>query len=335
MIDPVSGFVYPAPWVDACTDSGALMAVESGLAVLTADGTILMRGFTTGTTAAAAAKAAVLSLEDPVPGSISIMTPAGIRVLVEAKGEDGHGVSEKYSGDYPDDVTAGIRFHACASPVANGVEIIAGDGIGRWSRENPRYRIGSPAISPPALAEIHDAITEALEVTGLSGVRVTLSAEDGVHIASLTLNAKVGVDGGISVLGSTGFVEPWDDHLEDTIINRISGARRVVLTTGRIGLKHSRLLFPGYEVILVGSRLGPALAHVQGEAILCGLPALILKFINPAFLDGSGYGTVEEMIGTDEFHRRAQESMSGFCADHPGTRIIILDREGQVIREAP
>ncbi|WP_319579303.1 cobalt-precorrin-5B (C(1))-methyltransferase [uncultured Methanospirillum sp.] len=335
MIDPVSGFVYPVSWVNACTNSKALMEAESGLAVLTADGTILMRGFTTGTTAAAAVKAAVLSLKDPVSGPITVMTPAGIRVPVEAKGEDGHGVSEKYSGDYPDDVTAGIRFHAYAVPATAVVEIIAGDGIGRWDRENPRYPKGAPAISPPAFAEIRSAITEALEVAGLSGVRVTLSAEDGVRIASLTLNARVGVVGGISVLGSTGFVEPWDDHLEETIINRISGASSVVLTTGRVGLRHSRLLFPGHEVVLVGSRIGPALAHVQGEAILCGLPALILKFINPAFLDGSGYGTVEEMIGTDEFDRRAQESMSGFCADHPETRIVILDREGRIIREAP
>ncbi len=335
MIDPVSGFEYPVSWVNACTDSKAYEAVESGLAVLTADGTILMRGFTTGTTAAAAAKAAILSLKNPVSGSITILTPVGIRVQVRVKGEDGKAVSEKFSGDYPDDVTAGIRFHAYAEPASDSVEIIAGEGIGRWDRENPRYSKGSPAISPPAFEEIRTAMTEACEAIGLPGVRVTLSVEDGVHIASLTLNARVGVVGGISVLGSTGFVEPWDDHLEEAIINRISGASRVVLTTGRVGLRHSRLLFPGYEVVLVGSRIGPALAHVRGEAILCGLPALILKFINPEFLDGSGYGTVEEMIGTDEFDKRAQESMSGFCADHPGTRVVILDREGRIIREAP
>jgi len=335
VIDPVSGFIYPESWVDACTDSGAREVVRSGLAVLTSDGKILMRGFTTGTTAAAAAKAAVLSLKNPVSGCISIMTPAGIRVDVEAEGGMGHGVSEKYSGDYPDDVTAGVRFHACATPAEDGIEIISGDGIGKWGRENPRYPKGTPAISPPALSEIRASIHDALEETGLAGVKVTLSVENGSHVASLTLNAKVGVMGGISVLGSTGFVEPWDDHLEETIINRISGASKVVLTTGRVGLRHSRLLFPDHEVVLVGSRIGPALSHISGDAILCGLPALILKFMNPAFLEDSGYGTVEEMIGTDEFDRRAPETMSRFCADHPGVRVILLDREGKIMKEAP
>lgn len=335
MIDPVSGFVYPESWVDACVDSKALELVESGLAVLTADGKILHRGFTTGTTAAAAVKAAILSLKDPVSRFVTISTPSGIRVLVKACGENGHGISEKYSGDYPDDVTAGIRFHALATPVAAGCEVIAGEGIGRWERTNPRYPKGSPAISHPAMTGIQNAISEAVSEVGLSGVRVILSAENGSYIASLTLNKKVGVSGGISVLGSTGFVEPWDDHLEETMISRISGSSRVVLTTGRIGLKYSRFLFPDYEVILVGSRIGPALHHAHGNVILCGLPALILKFLNPTILEGSGFGTVEEMIGTLEFDTRAQESMSCFCREKPGLRIILLDREGQILKEAP
>jgi cobalt-precorrin-5B (C1)-methyltransferase len=335
MFDPVSGFEYPESWVDACVDSKALEAVESGLAILTAGGKILLRGFTTGTTAAAAIKAAILSLKDPVSGFVTINTPSGIRVPVKACGQNGHGISEKYSGDYPDDVTAGIRFHAIATPTAVGCEVIAGEGIGRWERENPRYSKGSPAISPPAMAGIQNAANEAVSEIGLSGARVILSAENGSYIASLTLNEKVGVSGGISVLGSTGFVEPWDDHLEETMITRISGTSQVVLTTGRIGLKYSRLLFPSYEVVLVGSRIGPALHHAQGVVILCGLPALILKFINPTILEGSGFGTVEEMIGTSEFDTRAQESMSRFCRKKPGLRIILLDREGRILKEAP
>lgn len=335
MIDPVSGFAYPPAWVDACTSPIELAAVETGLAILTADGTILLRGFTTGTTAAAAAKAAVLSLTGQEIKRVNILTPAGIRVLVDVGGKEGHGFSLKYGGDYPGDVTAGIRFHATASPAEEGIEILTGEGIGVWERENPRYPKGTPAISPPAFKEIHTAITEALTDTGLSGVLVHLSAEDGERIAKLTLNAKIGVKGGISVLGSTGFVEPWDDHLEETVVNRVSGSHKVVLTTGRVGLRYSRLLFPEYEVVLVGSRLGPALASAGGDVVICGLPALILKFINPAFLDGSGYGSVEEMIGTEEFDRRSHESLSCFCEDHPGMRVILLDREGKIIREAP
>ncbi len=77
---------------------------------------------------------------------------------------------------------------------------------------------------------------------------VFLTIPDGRRIGALTLNPKDGIEGGISVVGTTGFVEPWDDHLSETVSERISGAKNVVITTGRIGLRYSRLLFPEYEV---------------------------------------------------------------------------------------
>lgn len=335
MIDPVSGFEYPVAWEQACDRPDDLVAVRSGLAILTSDGSVLIRGFTTGTTAAAAAKASVLSLIRPISGSVDILTPAEIRVMVEASGADGHGISIKQSGDYPGDVTAGMRFHAYAVREDTGIQITIGSGIGTWGRENPRYPKGTPAISPPAFEEIRNAVSEALSATGLCGVKICLSAEDGERVAEMTLNAKVGVIGGISVLGSTGFVEPWDDHLEESCLDRISQSERIVLTTGRVGLRHSRLLFPDYEVVLVGSRLGQALGRAHGAVILCGLPALILKFMNPAFLEGTGYGSVEEMIGTEQFDQRARFTLSRFCKEKPGVRVILLDRAGKIILEAP
>ena len=78
---------------------------------------------------------------------------------------------------------------------------------------------------------------EALDVTGLSGATVTLSIPEGARVAKKTLNPRVGVIGGISVLGSTGLVEPWDDHLEESVRARLSGTKNVVLTTGRVGLR--------------------------------------------------------------------------------------------------
>ena len=79
--DPVSGFEYPREWVTGCRKPEFLGLVASGLAILTSDGTILMRGYTTGTTAAAACKAAVLSLQSPVT-SVPVTTPCGIVVDV-------------------------------------------------------------------------------------------------------------------------------------------------------------------------------------------------------------------------------------------------------------
>ncbi|MDD1730127.1 MAG: cobalt-precorrin-5B (C(1))-methyltransferase [Methanospirillum sp.] len=332
--DPVSGFEYPPEWEHACSNPDDLAAVQSGLAILTSDGTVLKRGFTTGSTAAAAAKASVLSLIRPVD-KVDIQTASGIRVTIQACGERGRGFALKYAGDYPGDVTAGMKFIADATAAEDGIEITTGPGVGIWSRENPRYPKGTPAISPPSLNAIQNAISEALAETGLSGVKVCISAEHGEEIAAKTLNAKIGVTGGISVLGSTGFVEPWDDHLEDSFIERISASDHVVITTGRVGLRYSRLLFPDYEVVLVGSRLGAALDHSHGEVIICGLPALILKFINPLFLEGSKFGSVEEMIGTPEFEKRAQLTLHRFCAEKPDVLVILLDREGRIIMKAP
>lgn len=331
--DPVSGFSYPASWIKPGIRKEEIQSLRKGLSVLTADGTILRRGFTTGTTAAAAAKAAVLSLRVPVT-SVDIITPAGIRVEVMATGREGIGICQKYPGDYPDDVTAGIRIQAIVTGSDQGVEIKSGPGIGIWERDNPRYAKGTPAISPPAYEEIRTAISEAVSAIGIPGVQVCISVIDGEKIAEKTLNAKIGVVKGISILGSTGFVEPWDDHLEETLISRVQGSMKVVLTTGRIGLKFSRLLFPDHETVLVGSRIGPVLSQTKGEVILCGLPALILKFMNPDFLVDSGYGSVEEMIGSELFYQRATETISMFCRSHPQVRIVLLDRTGGILMES-
>ena len=82
MQDPVSGFDYPVSWVERCNNPGLLESVDKGLAILTADGEVRKRGFTTGTTAAAAAKAAVLSLAGDDIREVTILTPSNIRIHI-------------------------------------------------------------------------------------------------------------------------------------------------------------------------------------------------------------------------------------------------------------
>ncbi|HXX55417.1 MAG TPA: cobalt-precorrin-5B (C(1))-methyltransferase, partial [Methanoregula sp.] len=259
MRDPVTGFEYPAEWAGRCREQDKLQLVKGGLAVLTASGTVLLRGFTTGTTAAAAGKAAVLSLKGSTD-FVDLKLPCGLVAGVSVTGESGRASCRKFSGDYPGDATSGIEFVAEAVPGGTGMTLIAGNGIGRFGRDTSRFRKGEPAISPPARECIESAIREAMECTGIDGVTVTISAPDGAEVARGTLNQKVGVMGGISVLGTTGFVEPWDDHLTESVMERIAAARNPVLTTGRTGLKYSRLLFPEREAILVGGKIGEALA---------------------------------------------------------------------------
>ncbi len=334
MLDPVTGFEYPEDWVAKCQSPEKLPLVEKGLAILTASGAVLVRGFTTGTTAAAACKAAVLSLANPMT-LVCIQIPCGLSVEVPVESYAGKGSCRKFAGDYPSDITAGLKFSAEAIPLDAGIELIPGDGIGRFSRDTPRYPKGTPAISPPALACIHASIRDAVSQIGLSGVRVYLHVPEGSEIAKKTLNSRVGVEGGISVLGTTGLVEPWDDHLTESVLDRIAGAGRPVLTTGRTGLRFSRLLFPDREVILIGGKIGEALTAARGELILAGLPALILRFINPHILEGTGFGTVEELAGSPVYGAIMKENLARFKQQYPLVHVVLVNREGSVIGESP
>lgn len=332
--DPVNGFTYPAAWVTRCTDPAGLRAVSAGFAVLTSAGTVLKRGFTTGTTAAAAARAAILSLDGPVE-SVQVQLPCGLTATLPVTSTGaGVAVCRKYSGDYPSDVTSGLLIRAEALP-ADQISLSAGEGIGRYTRGTARWNVGAPAISATAEACILQAIRDGVAAVGgglAAGADVTLSVPAGAAVATLTLNPQLGILGGISLLGTTGLVEPWDDHLTSTIMERVRKADRVVLTTGRTGLRYSRLLFPDHEVVLVGGKIREALQVAHGEVVLCGLPGLILKYISPAILEGTGCVTVEEMRGTGEFAPRMEAALEQFSEQHPNIRVVLIERDGTMIR---
>ncbi|MEA2035362.1 MAG: cobalt-precorrin-5B (C(1))-methyltransferase [Euryarchaeota archaeon] len=326
--DPVTDYEYPHTWVNACTDKQTLKLAAEGLGVLTSTGKVLKRGFTTGTTAAAACKAAVLSLKNRTE-SVDVKIPCGLIVTVPVKAINGTASAWKYPGDYKGDVTAGLEFRAFAVEEQDtGISFSAGRGIGRFVRDTPRYKTGEPAISKPSRQSIKNAIQEALTETGLKGIHVKLEIPEGVKTGKKTLNPKVGVEGGISVLGSTGLVEPWDDHLSESVFSRISSADKVVITTGRIGLRYSRMLFPDHEVVLVGVNMQKGIDSAKGEIILCGLPALILKFINPEILTDSGYKTVEEMTTSPEWMEIIKENLSEYKSDNQNIRVVIINRDG-------
>jgi cobalt-precorrin-5B (C1)-methyltransferase len=105
----------------------------------------------------------------------------------------------------------------------------------------------------------------------------------------------------------------------------------VVITTGRAGLKYSRLLFPDHEAVLAGARIGQALDHAKGEAVICGLPALILKFIDPAILEKTGFKTISEMSMSDEFPSIVGRYLGSFKEKNPRIRVVLVDRDGKVI----
>jgi cobalt-precorrin-5B (C1)-methyltransferase len=334
LVDPVSGFKYPLEWVNACQDAAALDRVRQGLSVLTAGGQVLARGYSTGTTAAAAAKAAVISILRPV-AAVRVITPSRVAVRVAAVGRDGTACSFKESGDHPSDITAGLEIVAEAFLSEESCKIEYSEGVGRFQRTTPRYRAGDPAVSPPAAACILGAVREALFESGFSGVKVVIRVPEGREIANKTLNERVGVFNGLSILGTTGFVEPWDDHLSESVWERIGSSDRLVLTTGRIGMKYSRMLYPDRDVILIGSRIGDALDRSPEGTILCGLPGLILRFIDKDICIGTSHGTVEELMEDSSCRERVNSCLIRYRERYPHVTVVLLDREGGIAGMSP
>ncbi len=333
VIDPVSGFEIPDTWIHLCKDEDVLDKIRSGRWVLLSNGRLLRRGLTTGTTAAAACKGAVVSHLMPVD-DVEIPTPAGIRVSLPVKACKGFCTAVKDSGDHEFDVTHGLEIVASLVE-AEETELVAGKGIGKISAPGLCAPPGKPAISQSARRQILEAIEEGLEETGLKGVRVELSVPSGESLASKTLNPKLGVIGGLSILGSTGFVEPWNEHLCDSRSGEIKGLKKVVVTTGRTGLKFSRVLFPNHNAVLIGSKLDLLEFEDGQESVLCGLPALILKWAWPDVLKGTGCGTVAELVERMPDHENISFALKKAKERLPSTRIVLLHKDGRIFWDLP
>jgi cobalt-precorrin-5B (C1)-methyltransferase len=327
MIDPVNNFKIPDEWVKRARVpvEELKLLVKSGRFVLLSNGTLLKRGYTTGTTAAAAAKASVLSIRTNI-SEVSVPTPAGVRAVLPVIAANGKASAIKDPGDHASDATGGMKIMAEAIEHDN-IMIKAGSGIG--------MKKGLPAINPSPMHQIKDAVNEALAQIGLKGACITISVPEGEKIAKKTLNEQVGITGGVSILGTTGFVEPWNEHLAEMKEELISQADRLVLTTGRSGMRFSNMLFPGYTVILIGSDIsrGLSAAKVKADVIISGLPGLILKWSYPAILNDSGYLTVQELIDgspDNPFINRGLEKAVALS----GRRVVLFKRDGTILRDS-
>lgn len=337
MIDPVNNFKIPEEWIalTGIPEAELEEKVASGMVVVLSDGSILKRGYTTGTTATAAAKAAVLSLKKRVE-NVSVPTPVGLRAHLKVeRAEKGLASVKKIYNDHESDITRGIEFVAEAREV-DGILIHGGKGIGRVTRDGLQVPKGEPAINPKPMGQIRAAVREAVEELGLRGAEVTISIPDGERIGKETLNSRIGVVGGISVLGSTGFVEPWNDHMGETKGDLIKDAKKVVLTTGRIGMRYSTMLFPDHTVVMVGSRISEGMGSAAGdrEIVVCGLPGLVLKWGNPKMLEKSGYATVVEMLKIAPEHERLREAFEMAIEKGNGARIVVIERDGTVLMDS-
>ena len=211
------------------------------------NGKTLRCGYTTGSCAAAAASAAArMLLSEEAVCSVRVETPAGIALQLEVEDvsrSDG-AVScavRKFSGDDPD-ITDGILICARVEKTAQGIRIDGGTGVGRVTCPGLDQPVGEAAINSTPRRMIRQHLERIGREFGYSGgFSVEISIPEGETLAKKTFNGKLGIVGGLSVLGTTGIVEPMSEAaLVETIRvelrqRRAMGKEYALLTPGNYG----------------------------------------------------------------------------------------------------
>ncbi|KAB1120786.1 cobalt-precorrin-5B (C(1))-methyltransferase [Neorhizobium galegae] len=244
------------------------------------DGKNLRRGWTTGTCAAAASKAACLALmSGKFPDMIEVTLPGGqtpsFALAVEETGEGfARAGIVKDAGDDPD-VTHGALIKSTVRRGAAGSGIIfkAGEGVGTVTRAGLPLPVGEPAINPVPRKMIAQAITEV--ANGEADFEVEISVADGEKIAEKTLNGRLGILGGISILGTTGIVIPfscsaWIHSIWRGIdVARAAGLDHVAGATGNTSEKAVQAHHGLHEIALIdmGDFVGGMLKYLRDHPV--------------------------------------------------------------------
>ncbi|MBR6406679.1 MAG: cobalamin biosynthesis protein CbiD [Lachnospiraceae bacterium] len=260
------------------------------------DGKKLYFGYTTGTCAAAAAKAAtILLLRGRAPETVHILTPKGIALdLAVLEPTLSRGTAScairKYSGDDPD-VTNGILVYAAVQlRPEQGIVIDGGLGVGRVTKPGLKEPVGEAAINPVPREMIKRAAEEALDECGeMTGLDIVISVPEGVEIAKKTFNPRLGIVGGISILGTSGIVEPMS---EEAMIESIEleirqkkalGEERLIISPGNYGTDFAKTVCQLDESRLVkcsnyiGRTLDMAVSEGYREVLLIGQIGKLVK----------------------------------------------------------
>ena len=201
----------------------------------------LHSGLTTGTCATAAAVAATRRLlYGETPDEVPVLLPNGETITVPVAYGDGYAYCIKEAGDDPD-VTNGIEIRATVKP-ANGFEILGGEGVGRFTLPGFDY--------PPGEAAINKGPREMMRTNIKENVRIMISVDGGEVIAKRTFNPRLGIEGGISIIGVSGIVKPFSEEaFIDSIrkcmeVAKASGSERVVINSGGKSERFVKALYP-------------------------------------------------------------------------------------------
>lgn len=256
----------------------------------------LRTGWTTGTCAAAAAKAATTALVTGTPQSaVEIALPSGRRIGFPVQrcdiepGRQAEAVVVKDAGDDPD-VTHGAHLTATVSwRDETGLEIQGGAGVGTVTKPGLGLEIGGPAINDTPRRMIRYSVAEAHDVT-LRGLRVVVSVPGGEKMARKTTNARLGILGGISILGTTGIVRPFSTAswrasvVQAVAVMAAQGERTVVLCTGGRTERGARDLLPQLQEVcfvevgdFTGAAVRAAVEHGLTHLVFVGMAGKLSK----------------------------------------------------------
>ena len=240
----------------------------------------LHSGLTTGTCATAAAVAATIRLlKNETPEEVPVLLPNGETIHVSVGYGDGYAYCIKDAGDDPD-VTDGLEIRVSVKPIpadaptrslSGAFEILGGEGVGVFTLPGFDYPPGSPAINKAP----REMIRQNLAAVTNDSLSITISVPEGETIAKRTFNPRLGIEGGISIIGVSGIVKPFSEEaFIDSIrkcmtIAKASGSSRVVINSGGKSERFVKALYPNLPqqaFVEYGNYIGETLkiAHELG-----------------------------------------------------------------------
>jgi len=286
MKDPVSGKEYPGEVIKRALErnnisSDALVEeIKRGRVILLEDGKILRRGYTTGTCAVAASKAAALLLAGKEVKEVEITTPIGIKAVMKVERvneEDCIACVRVDSGDYKGDTFNGMlicakarRFPEFSIKAGKGIGIIKKEGLGK---------VGAPDIYPHVLKNIAENVKEML-----TDVEIEIFVPKGEEIAKDTVLPALGIEGGIPIFGATGFIEPYTGGDYEHVIDFLVRDKEDILgvSTGekskRIAVE--KLNFPEDKIVVAGNFVCYAIEKSKAKKkVIFTMPAKICDML--------------------------------------------------------
>ena len=266
----------------------------------------LREGFTTGSCAAAAALACCIWQRDGTcPQQVCITVPEGRRYLpaINPHGDGSCGVI-KDSGDDPD-ITRGMEIISKVELLDGDGEIQfrAGEGVGTITEKGLKIPVGEAAINPVPRSMIENAVRS---VFGRRAAVVTVSIPGGGEIARKTFNPRLGIVGGLSILGTSGVVRPMSEEaLKDSLYAELKmrasqGAKTLVFTFGNQGEEAMRPLYPDLPIVQVSNYIG----FMLDSALELGIERIIVGG-HPGKLAKVAAGVMQTHSSTADARREA------------------------------